>query len=165
MDNLREWVCTRCGATFKSGQWLGCRGTAHEAHEVAIKTYYSAPTPFLLMQWKTDRRVPDQAGRLITIGGKSAQFKDGQHFTGDPEEQEHMDACVERCTLQTAQQYLEATLTPKQKLDRQAIQIEEQSRLITKLQKEREALEQGVIAQNAQQAEAPKMRKGSPRAQ
>jgi len=160
---LQDWRCTRCDTTFKSGQWVGCRGIATETHEVAAKTYYSVATPFLLKQWKTDRKMPDQAGRLISIGGKSAQFKDGHFSTTDPEEQEHMDSCVANGALQTAEQYADAILTPQQKLARQKIQLEESSRLVAKLQEENRKLqEQGVVAQHAQESQesdAPKTRR------
>lgn len=165
---LKVWHCIRCDTDFKSGQWVGCRGVSTEPHEVAPKTYYSVATPFLLMQWKTDRRVPDEFGTVVSIGGKSAQFKDGQFTTTDPEEQEHMDGYLARSLLQTGQQYTDAMLTPAQKLDRQKIQIEEQNRLIQKLQDEKRLLEEGVVAQHEQskdESQPSKSRRTGPRPQ
>jgi hypothetical protein len=138
----QTYTCTYCHATFQSGEWTGCLGSAFRAHQVEPKTYHSLHDNYQLMATKETRAVDPKTGTSMLIPGKSCVFAGGHYTTTDPELQEQLEPLVAIGELVSLEVFTESKLTESQKTARAKTTVAEQSKLLEQQKAELERLKE-----------------------
>jgi hypothetical protein len=117
-----KYECLNCEKKFNGpGKGYICpEGTNQDSnHVVEAKKYFSASAG-LLLQWKDDRRVPDNSGNIVYVPGKSAQFIQGMFSTTDPEEQDYLNTYPGCITFEQWEEVFIPEKLRNEKRDREA---------------------------------------------